>query len=810
MSTVETTRRPARTHDRASRAAPAEPYRPPYGAAGLVTLAVFALYAFTLAPTTAFWDTSEYIATAHILGIPHPPGNPLFVVLARAWELILAPLGLSVAVRVNLFSAVMGALAHGFWFLLVHRILVFFSEDRKFRLIGAAAAVLVSASAFTVWNQSNVNEKVYTVSLFTIALLSWLAFRWRDRLGEGKDDNLLLLMAFILALSVGNHLMAFLVAPALVLFILFVHPSTLWNWRLYALAVPAGILGLSIHLFLPLRAGLSPVINEADPTCESTGAALQSIVTMGRTGCDELSAALSRKQYDKPSITENPLDPSLPRDAHLLTRQLLNYAQYFDWQWARSLAGNLSWFGGMRPMITLLFGMLGLMGAWVHWERDRVSWAYVATLFATLSFGLTFYMNFRYGYTLPESLMRRDFIAAVGSARDLTEVRERDYFFIVSFSVWGLWAGIGLAAIWDQLRDRFVRTGRARAALLASPVMALAFIPLFANFSWAGRAGDYTARDWAFNLLQSIEPYGILFTNGDNDTFPLWYLQEVEGIRRDVTVMVMSYLNTPWYVRQIRDLTRPCEPGEDPLANPTLILCQRPFEPDRAPAFYSAGTTPADQPGVPLGQPDAFGVPTRSIVPLSDEEILQIANTPPYLLQQARSYDAGDLRSDLPANSVIIPSDLFLGSIIRTAIEDRPIYFAMTTQAYEELALRPYLIRQGVAFKLNNGPVVADSVRGILPTPPSQIGAFTGPWIDLPRTEALVSDVFVHRGGFPVTWGHWVDSATEGIPFYYGYTHYGLAEVYSSIGRSEDAERHAARANEFFRLGSTREVARQQ
>src|SRR5512147_3242503 len=91
-------------------AAATEPvYRPPYLAAVLAGLAVFALYAITLAGSTAFWDTSEYIATAHILGIPHPPGNPTFVVLARAWELLLAPLGLPVAVRINLFSAFMGA-----------------------------------------------------------------------------------------------------------------------------------------------------------------------------------------------------------------------------------------------------------------------------------------------------------------------------------------------------------------------------------------------------------------------------------------------------------------------------------------------------------------------------------------------------------------------------------------------------------------------------------------------------------------------------------------------------------------------------
>jgi hypothetical protein len=107
-----------------------EPYRPPYLAAALAAAGVFVLYVITLSPTTAFWDTSEYIATATIMGIPHPPGNPLFVVLARAWDLLLEPLGLSTAVRINLFSALMSALAHGCWFLLADRILSFYSTDR--------------------------------------------------------------------------------------------------------------------------------------------------------------------------------------------------------------------------------------------------------------------------------------------------------------------------------------------------------------------------------------------------------------------------------------------------------------------------------------------------------------------------------------------------------------------------------------------------------------------------------------------------------------------------------------------------------
>ena len=82
-------------------------------------------------------------------------------------------------------------------------------------------------------------------------------------------------------------------------------------------------------------------------------------------------------------------------------------------------------------------------------------------------------------------------------------------------------------------------------------MLALAFVPLFLTWEAASRAGETETRDFAHDLLNSVEPYGILVTVGDNDTFPLWYAQEVEGIRRDVVVANTSLLNTDWYVRQI-------------------------------------------------------------------------------------------------------------------------------------------------------------------------------------------------------------------------------------------------------------------
>src|SRR5438445_4957639 len=142
--------------------APPSDREPSYGAAAIAAVAVLLLYVVTLAPTTAMWDASEYITAAYTLGIPHPPGNPLFVLLGRVASLL--PFG-GIAYRVNLLAAVSSAASAGIWFLVAERVLAQAIDRRWVRLTGGAVAALLSATAFTVWNQSVVNEKVYTVSL---------------------------------------------------------------------------------------------------------------------------------------------------------------------------------------------------------------------------------------------------------------------------------------------------------------------------------------------------------------------------------------------------------------------------------------------------------------------------------------------------------------------------------------------------------------------------------------------------------------------------------------------------------------------
>src|SRR5918998_6809767 len=115
--------------------------KPPYIWAVVTAAIVLVIYVATLAPTTAFWDTSEYIAAAKVLGIPHPPGNPLFVILAHTFGLL--PLAASYAVRINLFAAVTSAAAAGLWFLVAERWLRGIVAHRWARYGAAFAGILV-------------------------------------------------------------------------------------------------------------------------------------------------------------------------------------------------------------------------------------------------------------------------------------------------------------------------------------------------------------------------------------------------------------------------------------------------------------------------------------------------------------------------------------------------------------------------------------------------------------------------------------------------------------------------------------------
>jgi hypothetical protein len=769
--------------------------------------AIWVLYVLTLGPTTAFWDTSEYVATAHILGMPHPPGNPFFVLFGRVWLLLTGWTGLAVATRINLLSATISAAASILWFLAVIRVWAHFTRNRAVALVAAFVAVLVGATAFTVWTQSNVNEKVYTVSLLFVAAITYLAMLWEDYSDTDRGDRLILLIAFLLGLGATNHQMSLLPLPALAVFVLWHNHDRLLRWQSIAIVVGglvggvvlgaamtgigwplprlwllcAGfavvwvvlsprvavfgtlflLIGFSLQLlFVPIRSAQNPIIDEADPQCASV---LDAVIPMQyETGfgekklavkCDNLAASIAREQYQKPPWT----DAQAPRRA-----QLAMFWQYFDWQWARGLPISV------RGIVTVLFLALGIIGLVRHARGDLDSFVYFVTFLFTITLLLILYLNFKYGYsTYPDIPL------------DRREVRERDYFFLFSFNVWGLYAGMGIATVWTWIGERLATPEDPLSGLrTAAPLLFLALIPLTFNFALAERRGDHSARDWAWNLLQSVEPYGILLTNGDNDTFPLWYLQEVEGIRRDVTVIVHSYLGTKWYPKQLRELTRPCPEGVDPLATPTVVVCQRPFDRESAIEAYRDMEIVA---------------PTRPIHSLTDK---QIDDLPLYQIAPA-----GTVVNFTPRIEVSFAEERFLTHpdflvyyIVQESLGDRPINFAATAPpVYETWNLQPHLIRRGLAHRLAEEDLVAsDTLVQLAPQ-------FTIRWIDVPRTHDLVWNVF--RLDDLLDLEVWPEPSTRAsIPAQYYIVHLALASAHDRLDNLAEAERAAERGERLLSL----------
>ena len=172
--------------------------------------------------------------------------------------------------------------------------------------------------------------------------------------------------------------------------------------------------------------------------------------------------------------------------------------------------------------------ILGILGLIFQYKTDRQNFLTTGLLFFLMSFALVIYLN-----EVPNT------------------PRERDYVYVGSFYVFCIWIGFGVLFLFSQLQklmnERTATITALSLCLIGSPILLLA-----QNYDDHDRSGRYSARDLARNYLESCEPNAILFTHGDNDTYPLWYCQEVEGIRRDVRVVVLPYLSAEWYIGQLQ------------------------------------------------------------------------------------------------------------------------------------------------------------------------------------------------------------------------------------------------------------------
>ena len=681
----------------------------------------FIVYFNTMAPTVSFWDTGEFIATSHILGIPHPPGSPLFLLLGKFFSLI--PISSDIAFRVNILSPIFSALTISLLFLVcnqfIERLNNYTSSDSFLRMSSAFIASLTFAFTHSHWFNA-VETEVYAFSGFITALVVYLILLWSK--DKHRDYNVMYLMTiiYLFGLGTGTHLLNLLTIPFIALIIYFsINRLSLRNFILTAfgalfvflliqngiiqgipsLALKLGfysvliivfgiiylayqsihnrdnllsilttsilliIIGYSTYFTIFVRSGQNPAIDENNPeTIE------QAISYLNRDQYGSMS--LLPRKFDnipsKTSVVGKPIYKNLEfstwqnRDYafyepskqmnFLFSYQIKKmYIRYFLWQFAGKGSVDDSFvspFGANKNQdgvdwsqfgLPLAF-IIGLFGAYFHFSNNKYYAFSLLVLFIMTGIAIVLYLN-----------------------QDNPQPRERDYSYVGSFMAFSIWIAIGIFGFINKVNELLLEKSIKKSASYFMVIMFSTFIPLkmfLANYHEPDRTGNYIAWDMAYNMLQTCSPNAILFTNGDNDTFPLWYLQQVEGIRQDIIVANLSLLNTPWYIKQLK---------RENIDNPFINMSKEEIDN----IDFQAWSKKLISIPAPKDSLNTSGEIEWELKPTYFDVALRI-------------------------------QDLMVLRIIKDNNWNRPIYFAVTVSPTSMLNLDDYLTMEGLTYRLSN------------------------------------------------------------------------------------------------------------
>lgn len=615
-----------------------------YGSAGVVFLVSYLVFNWTKAPTISFWDCGEFVACAAILGIPHPPGNALHVLIARLFTLF--PFSPDLAVRVNVISVISSAFAAMMGYLIVHRLISHWVKEKPewyyqmWKYVGGISGGLTLAFSNTFWS-SAVEAEVYGHAMFLTLLIPYLGILWWERRGEARANQFLVMIAYLAAIGSAVHPTVYLALPPVMLLLLLSDPEIRKDWRMWVtggviylpamgwfgsfllvlgiwlvvilaatFAFPrssgwrlplyfclATLLGFSSQLYIPIRAAQGPRINENNPR-----------------NWKSFRYFLERKQYGQVGM----IPRSFKRRGEW-SHQFGRFPRMGFWGFFEVQYGPAGWW------FTLPF-LLGLWGIYESYRRIRSPGLMIFALVFLGTIGLVWYMNFADG-------TRQDPVTGDG----YLEVRDRDYFWTPGFIAFALCIGMGLAALGYRLGDWFKEKRPARPFLLLPGTLAI-FALIFPYFGFASnfkenqRINNFLPYDYANNLLASCKTNAILFTNGDNDTFPLWALQEAYGIRRDVRNINLSLINTNWYIYQMKhQYGVPISLTDEEIEN---------IRPDFDPASGRMTRRIQDKIIDNILETNRWKVPVEfSVTCATDSRVYRGRSLDPFLIMRGMSYD---------------------------------------------------------------------------------------------------------------------------------------------------------------------------
>lgn len=461
------------------------------------------VYLLTMDRSASWWDCGEFITTSWGLQIGHPPGAPFYQLVTHCFMLLSFGNPMWVAPLSNLVSVLCGSLT----VMLLYKTICLLLSNYNFPFssfnshLAATVGALCYLFCDTAWF-SAVESEVYSMAMLFCSLTVWLMLRW-ERNGNNRS---LLLVALLLGLGVCIHFITLLTVPVLLwIFIRRVRKSCVpwYSSALHALptilfALLFFLVGLTPYLIIPLRAASNPPINTGNPS-----------------NLERFNSYIERDQYEKA-----PLYPRLWRERDTAnwaqwgatdnTSAVDNLVYYTSYQlghmYFRYLMNNFVGRINLRWHIIIPFVLpflLGIWGLWQHRKKKRGDFHLILLLFLFGGILLNFYLN-----------------------HPCYEPRERDYVYVLSFYAFAVWIGIGAADLLARFPLRWMWVLITVAPLLLA----------VGNWSDHDRHNCHSVHDISLNHLQSCDHGAILFTYGDNDTFPLWYLQHVEHRRTDIDI----------------------------------------------------------------------------------------------------------------------------------------------------------------------------------------------------------------------------------------------------------------------------------
>tara|TARA_B100001250_G_scaffold400494_2_gene411113 strand:- start:2961 stop:5963 length:3003 start_codon:yes stop_codon:yes gene_type:complete len=655
-------------------------------AAGVVFFIALITYTLTIEPTNSWWDCGEYIATAYKLQVGHPPGAPLFLLIANLFSQFAFGDLSKVALMINFMSVLCSALTILLLFLTTRSIITRFIDPKEHQIATFASAVgaLIYTFSDSFWF-SAVEGEVYAMSSFFTALVFWAIIRWSEAVNNwDKANKWLVLIAYLIGLSIGVHLLSLLVIPSIVLIYYFKKYNFSKKGFIIANVIGVCLLGFIYEFIIPQFVNISGkleifFVNELSLPFNSgtiffflTTAAflITSLILSKKHEYYNLNTSIlaftflliGYMSFFTLIIRSNantPIDENSPEDAVSLLSYLnreqygftpLFYGQYFNAETESYKDGNPVFAKDLKQKKYIISddrkssiptyeasnsGIFPRM-----WSRDQrhveayKEWANLKnikrkpTFVENLKFFFSYQVNHMYlryfmwnfvgkqndkqGHgelnngnwisginfidkrlgpqnTLPEHLKNNAgrntyyflplilgligiffhyqkspqdawvilllfFFTGLAIVIELNQTpfqpRERDYAYAGSFYAFAIWIGIGVFAFYQFLQKYITNTKIINACTSFTLLIPL----LMVSEGWDDhdRSNRYTAREFAKNYLKSCEQNAILFTMGDNDTFPLWYVQEVEEYRTDVRIVNLSLLNTDWYIDQMK------------------------------------------------------------------------------------------------------------------------------------------------------------------------------------------------------------------------------------------------------------------